>query len=234
MSIHGLLQGIINSATSGGGGGGGGGGGPTYRAWTIEWWEKKLSPQSVGSPRVFAVGVDTGASFGYSNESGGDYIWTNGLAAGPISVGSIANTWVHFAIVSDGSNLMFYKNGVNINISGRTGAAITDASTNFILGGDTNFHWKGRITDFHIIKGYAKYTADFTPPTRMTAESGTVLLLPFNGTFSASTGPSATNVAANLSTDDPWNDAGGSVEFLGNTSSYMSFVGDSIFALDVA
>lgn len=236
MSIHGLLQGVINSTTSGGGGGGGGGGGPTYRAWTIEWWGKKLSPQTNGVPRVFACGVDTGASIGFSNESGGDYIWTGGTGTGPITVGSIANTWVHWAIVSDGSNLNFYKNGVNINISGRAGSAITDASTNFTIGNDTSSFWKGRITDFHIIKGTAKYTSDFTPPTsRIQVQSGTQTLLYADGNgFQDAAGLGGRSVSDwTYSTDDPYNDGAGSIEFNGSSTTII-FQGQAAFALDVA
>lgn len=200
-----------------------------YKSWTIEWWEKKLSPQSVGSPRVFAVGVDTGASIGYSNESGGDYVWTGGVGTGPLTVGSIANAWHHFAVVSNSVNLTVFKDGVALTSVARAGNAITDASTNFLLGGDTNFHWKGRLADFHIIKGVAKYNANFTPPTRLQGpETGTVLI----AASPAQYGPGAVVFAGNSVADDPWADAGSSWEFLGNTGSYAQFAGNSIFALD--
>lgn len=237
MSIHGLLQGVINSAASGGGGGGGGGGGPTYRSWTIEWWGKKLSPQTNTVPRVFAAGVDTSASIGFSNESGGDYIWTGGAGTGPITVGSIANTWVHWAIVSNGTHLNFYKNGVNQYSTLRTGNPITDAATNFLIGSDTSHAWKGRITDFHIIKGTAKYTSDFTPPSsRIQAQSGTQILMYANGSTFVDAIGSIPWGAPNCvySADDPYNDSNGSIEFNGNTNCYVSFNGNAAFALDAA
>ena len=226
----------ISASTGNGGGGGGGGGGPTFGSWTIEWWEKKLSPQTVSSPRVFAVGVDTSASIGYSNESGGDYIWTGGTGTGPITVGSIVNAWHHFAICSDGTNLNFFKDGVLLTSATRAGSVITDASTPFYLGGDTNFCWKGRITDLHILKGVAKYTANFTAPSaRLSTESNTVLLYQFmDNTFTGTTGPSIdTNTGTTYSTDSPFGAGqGGSVQFAGTTSSYLKWAGSSIFALD--
>ena len=221
----------ISASTGNGGGGGGGGGGPTFGSWTIEWWEKKLSPQTVGSPRVFAVGVDTAASIGYSNESGGDYIWTGGVGTGPITVGSIANAWHHFSINSDATNLYMFKDGQLLTTAARTGTPITDATTAFYLGGDTNFHWKGRLADFHIVKGVCKYNTTYTPPTRLTTvESGTVFLQACNP--SLTTGPGAAATTATSVTDDPWTDGFNSLAFAGTTGSYVQWAGDSIFALD--
>jgi hypothetical protein len=237
-AIH-ILQGIIAAASSGGGsgGGGGGGGGASYRSWTIEWWSKKQSPQTNTVPRIFSCGVDTGASIGYSNESGGDYIWTGGVSAfgGPTSVGSTANTWFHWAIVSDGTNLTLYRNGVSLSSAPRTGSAITDTTTALTVGTDTSNGWKGLITDFHIIKGTAKYTGNFTPPTsRIQTQTGTQVLLYANGGSIVNAGPisgSASNWA--YSDDDPYNDGAGSITFDGSAA-ILSYQGGSWIALDVA
>jgi hypothetical protein len=232
-----ILQSIMASISTpqGGGGGGGGGGGPSYGSWTIEFWEKKLSPQS-GNPRIFAVGVDGGASIGYSQESGGDYVWTNG-ATGPFAMGSIVNSWHHVSINSDGTNLYVFKDGQQLTATARTGNPVTDATTPFYLGGDTNFHWKGRITDLHIMKGGVKYIQPgYYPNGRTSAVTETVLLYPFNdGNWNPNTGPNVDQVGSVVfSTDDPWGDGGGSVEFNGTTASFLKWAGSSIFALDVA
>jgi hypothetical protein len=204
-----------------------------YKSWTIEWWEKKLSPQVSSVGRVYAVGVDTAASIGYSNESGGDYVWTGGIGSGPITVGSIANQWHHFSINSDGTNLYHFKDGNLLLTAARAGNAITDASTSFLLGGDTSSHWKGRITDFHILKGVCKYTSNYSVPTRLTAAANTVLLLQFApSSLNSAVGPNGTGSNATWNADDPWTDGNGSVTFTGQTTSYMSWAGNSIFALD--
>jgi hypothetical protein len=230
-----IIQAVMASisASAGGGGGSGGGGGPTFKSWTIEWWEKKLSPQVVTNPRVFAVGIDTSASIGYSNESGGDYIWTGGTGSGPITVGSIANQWHHFSINSDGTNLYFFKDGNGLLTTARAGNPITDSSTSFLLGGDTSSHWKGRITDFHILKGVCKYNTNYSVPTRLTSAANTVLLLQFApSSLDSTVGPNGTGSNATWNVDDPWTDGNGSVTFTGQTTSYMSWAGNSIFALD--
>ena len=236
-----IIQAIMASISASSQGGGGGGGGPTYRSWTIEWWEKKLSPQVVTSPRVFAVGVDTSASIGYSNEQGGDFVWTGATgstaAAGPFSVGSIVNQWHHFSVNSDGTNLYVYMDGVEKVNTPRVGPAITDATTPFYLGGDTNFHWKGRISDFHIMKGGVKYIQPgYYPSGRTAAVAETVLLYPFlDGNWNPNTGPNVNQVGSVVfSTDDPWGDSGGSVQFAGTTASFLQWAGSSIFALDAA
>jgi hypothetical protein len=235
MFIQSILAAVSASSNGSGGGGGGGGNGQTYRSWTIQWWMKKLSPQVSTVARVFAVGVDTSASIGYSNEQGGDYVWTNG-GTGPLTVGSITNQWVHISINSDGTNLYVYKNGQQLTVTARTGNAITDASTQFWMGGDTNSHWKGRIADFNIVKGNCLYNTTYTPPTRITAANlpaGTVFMQ--CGDPGAQSGPGASG-SSNYSNvnDDPWGDEFTSLEFNGTTASYVRWDGNAIFALDVA
>jgi hypothetical protein len=235
MSILQTVIASISKTSAGGGGGGGGGGGSTFKSWTIEWWEKKLSPQVSGTARVFACGVDTSASIGYSNESGGDYIWTGGTGTGPLTVGSIANSWHHFSINSDGTNLYYFKDGVSLSNVARAGNKITDTTTAFLLGGDTSSHWKGRITDFHIVKGVCKYNTNYSVPGRLTATGNTVLLMQFApSSLNSTSGPNADQVSnATWNADDPWTDGNGSVTFTGATNSFMSWNGNSIFALDV-
>jgi len=235
MSIYQISQGIIAAAASGSGGGGGGGGGGNYGSWTVQWWMKKLSPQVSTVARVFSVGVDTSASIGYSNESGGDYVWTNG-GTGPLTVGSIANQWVHISINSNGTNLYVYKNGQQLTVTARTGAEITDVATPFYMGGDTNSHWKGRIADFNIVKGNSLYTSTYTPPTRLTAATlpaGTVFYQAGDPAAQSGPGASGTSNYSNVA-DNPWNDEFESLEFQGTTASYVSWDGDPTFALDVA
>lgn len=237
MSIlQAILASVLSNTAGNGGGGGGGGGGPAYLSWTIEWWEKKLSPQVYTTARVFSAGVDVSASIGYSNEQGGDYVWTNGSATGPFSVGSIANAWHHFSVNSDGTTLYVFMDGTLLTSAPRAGGLISDATTAFLLGGDTMSHWKGRITDFHILKGVCKYTTTYSPPGRITAAPETVFLLECaDSTFTPSVGPAPASIPnVTFSTDDPWTDEGGSAQFSGQLSSYIEFSGNAVFALDVA
>lgn len=237
MSVYQLFQGIIAAAASGsgGGGGGGGGGGATYRSWTIEWWSKKLSPQTSTHPRIFSMGYDATALIGYSNESGGDFIWTNGAnGVGMMTVGSTVNTWIHWAIVSDGTNLTFYKDGQQLAQAARSGGPIVTTDVMY-LGSDGYSMWKGMISDFHVIKGAAKYTSNFTPPaSRIQAQAETVLLMPLD-TVAASVGPNPDNAGSPggvFGNGDPY---GGLNSFvLSGTTQGMYWAANNIFALDLA
>ena len=88
----------------------------------------------------------------------------------PVQFGSSitlsANAWTHIAITRSGTANRAFINGVQL------GSAVTD-STSWSFPG--NVFWVGMQTgatvyngymdDFRITKGYARYTANFTPPT---------------------------------------------------------------------
>ncbi len=78
--------------------------------------------------------------------------------------------WVHFAVVRNGSatgNVKIYFNGV---LDATSGGAVTDNFNQTSIGyvgadrvGTSPMN--GYIEDLRITKGYARYTANFTPPT---------------------------------------------------------------------
>jgi hypothetical protein len=77
-----------------------------------------------------------------------------------------ANAWVHIAFVRSSGTLAMYYNGTK---NGTTGSITTDIlakpliiGANFIAGTEP---FTGYIDDLRITKGYAVYTANFTPPT---------------------------------------------------------------------
>jgi hypothetical protein len=78
-------------------------------------------------------------------------------------------TWYHIAIVRNGTTTTIYRNGVSVG-SGTDSSTYSPASANFYVGGgsDTgfnNYYLNGYIDDLRITKGYARYTANFTPPS---------------------------------------------------------------------
>ena len=76
-----------------------------------------------------------------------------------------ANSWQHFALVRNSSNLMsLYLDGGSIasdTISGTINGSIITVGGYY----SSSFLWDGYIQDFRITKGLARYTANFTPPT---------------------------------------------------------------------
>ncbi len=78
-----------------------------------------------------------------------------------------ANQWNHVAVVRSGSTITHYLNGV-ANGSGTSSATFTPLTTdNFVIGSNRGFDssMTGYLDDIRITRGYARYTANFVPPT---------------------------------------------------------------------
>jgi len=89
------------------------------------------------------------------------------------------NTWHHFAIVADGTNVTVYLDGSQI----RQTAIVLNTNTLPLHIGDTlnlsatSAQFEGYISDVRVVRGSAVYTSSFTPPTeRLTAITNTDLL----------------------------------------------------------
>ena len=90
------------------------------------------------------------------------------------TMGSIAiNTWYHIALVRNGSTFTPYINGVagTETISSDT---IYSSTLPFFIAatGNGTSNFNGYIDDFRITKGYARYTANFTPPSAAFPDTG--------------------------------------------------------------
>jgi hypothetical protein len=75
--------------------------------------------------------------------------------------------WNHIAVVRSGSTITHYLNGTS-NGSGTSSATYTPGTTDpLVIGSNRGFNSTvtGYIDDLRITKGYARYTANFTPPT---------------------------------------------------------------------
>jgi hypothetical protein len=75
------------------------------------------------------------------------------------------NTWNHFAVSRSGSSIRLFLNGV-LGATVTTSASLTDHASPFTVGSQFNGAnpFTGYIDDLRITKGYARYTANFTPP----------------------------------------------------------------------
>jgi hypothetical protein len=106
--------------------------------------------------------------------------WTLGLnSAGYISwINSIGNTWlsdtqtrfkqwVHVAAVRNGSTITLYVNGTSIGTQTSNQDYTSTTSNGLKIGGSIAGIGQlvGYANDIRITKGYARYTANFTPPT---------------------------------------------------------------------
>jgi hypothetical protein len=104
------------------------------------------------------------------------------------------NTWTHIAVVSDGTNIKLFVNGVQSGSTAAVGTQALSAATTRIGAYQSNgtLAYPGFISDMRLVKGTAVYTGNFVPPiTPLQPVAGTVLLL--NGTSSAVYDSSTTN-----------------------------------------
>jgi hypothetical protein len=106
--------------------------------------------------RSYYVGSFTGASWGLNSS----------FAKGTIDIP--LNTWVHLAVVRNGSTFTSYVNGVaDLTFTGLSSALMTNTD-GVTIGADATSGSAplfGYLDDVRITKGYARYTANFTPPT---------------------------------------------------------------------
>jgi len=138
---------------------------------TVEFWLYAASVNSVGvcafpsnssnyaSVLVYGSGTTTLAL--YSSSAGSSWDVANGVTMGTIT----ANSWNHVAVCRQGTSIRLFVNGVLGNTVTYSGSFTGTYTNSFI--GDTplNSPLNGYIDDVRITKGYARYTANFTPPT---------------------------------------------------------------------
>lgn len=162
-------------------GGGGGGGGNTYNSWTVEWFNKGITPQLVGAPRIFAVSGYPAESIGFSSE-GFDYAWVGGAPGISTGVSSTDGVWQHWAMVSNGSYLGIFRDGTRLVYQARE-RMVSDSTNSLYVGisSDPGTGYRGYITNFRIVKGQAMYdpnNSSLTVPTLpLVSNTNTELLL---------------------------------------------------------
>lgn len=135
-------------------------------SWTIEGWMYVTGGtyyRTMVAKRV-ASGATCEWEFGVSNTSTLYFYRTGTAVNGSTTVPS--NTWVHAAVTYDGTTLRMFQNGtVVFTQAGLTAASGTNNITVGNYGASGDQPWFGYIDDLRITKGYARYTANFTPPT---------------------------------------------------------------------
>ena len=99
-----------------------------------------------------------------------------------VSVTNPTNTWIHVAVVRQGSNIYIYKNGVSVYTTSVSFTAYS-GSAPFRVGcigdGNTSLQMLGYISNVRLVTGSAIYPSGttFTPPIApLTAVSGTQVL----------------------------------------------------------
>ena len=171
--------------------------------YTIEFW---LRANAVTGylPLVFS---DNGINAHLYN--GGTIHVNDGQTASSIGDGLpiVPDTWTHIAIVRLSGTITLYQDGVVI---GTTTQTPNVGGSTFRVGGDSSGNGvAGYIDEVRVVKGFAVYTSNFTPPTIQLGLVG----INFNGTSSNGAG------------GETYGDA-----VFNNTSSNAGTVNDSLIA----
>jgi hypothetical protein len=149
-------------------------------SFTIEWWQKETDNHS--HPRVFSRGTYPDQTMGVSLEGGTFYFWLPGAI--PLgNMPALEGSWRHFAICRKNGTIRAFYDGTQIGSQSPNNVNYSDTVNNLSIGNESyrteQSSFGGRITNFHVMKGAAKYTSSFTPdtsrPIQMTNKS-TLLL----------------------------------------------------------
>jgi hypothetical protein len=151
---------------------------------TIEWY--MYSTGAVQYPRIFSMGTlsNSTTSIAVSIEGGSFYFWINRGAYlfGGLGGVSVTNVWTHFAITRSGTSIRVFRNGTQLGSTLISSNDFNDTTNILTFGNEgiraANTAYQGLITNFHVVKGTALYTAKFcVPQTPRARVSNTVLLL---------------------------------------------------------
>lgn len=150
---------------------------------TIEGW---VNPTTIVGVYAAIIEARTGAvaqtyAVGLRN-SGGVYkveLYTGTQYTGSITVNP--NVWTHFAITRASGTLRIFVNGVLdttwSNITTSIDANVGTQQIGRLLDSGGAYYFPGYISNLHVVKGTALYTANYTPPTApLTAVANTSLL----------------------------------------------------------
>lgn len=175
--------------------------------YTVEMWYNSPSLNSTYGGYLYDHGNNTNRIQFNANSVKYFYISDSVGISSPAGVGLTPNIWYHLAVVRASGIVTMYLNGQAV----ATGNDSTDVNqTSFTIGqsGGSSSRYTGYINNFRIVKGYAVYTADFTPPT---------------GPLQVTSLPSASTVSPFVPV------TGDSVYF--NGSSYLSIADNTAFDL---
>lgn len=101
------------------------------------------------------------------------------ISSGWVTITMNTATWYHIALVRNGNNFNIYQDGTSIKQITDTDA-MPDIATTLVIGdwaGNAGYCLNGWIDEYRISKGIARWTANFTPPTRPYSRSQAAFLL---------------------------------------------------------
>lgn len=218
---------------------------PAKANFTIEWWQKVENSNNNARPWAIGLYPTQTIAISYENLSA-DYYWINSNIVGNVTRNHLTGSWEHMAFVRNNGVVKGYVNGQEY-FSAANDAEITDVDTPLYLGtGEMAAGmYRGYIKDFHVIKGYAKYTGNFTPPVvPIIPYAGSKLLLNVNSdqnkfTDNIASKSSTMSGTVTYSTDTPYTSYGPYTQFTnqwgsGGDGSFVLIFAGGTFNADLA
>ena len=106
------------------------------------------------------------------NYTGNVALWVNNYSASQALLYDpnppTNSTWIHYAVTRSGNTVRLFRDGVSV-ASATLGSTIDFTGTNdrciIGMGDSIDIPFYGYMDDIRITNGYARYTANFTPPT---------------------------------------------------------------------
>ena len=150
---------------------------------TIEWYQYQTT--LTGTQRVFSYGTQiAGQINGTTNAF--EVILNNVTVYTQVLTNYYESQWRHIAITRQGTSLRVFYDGTQLGTTVTNSTNVANASTVFCIGNASTpisgSSFLGKITNFHVLKGTALYTTNFTKPSEdviaETTNSYTKLLLP--------------------------------------------------------
>jgi len=165
---------------------------------TIDWWEYRFSATTgrcvtsrnapAGAPG-FIVGLSDGTNSLCHFSSDGV---TNDIASAKTFGAIVVDTWVHYAVVRNGSNWYMFKGGTQTDTWTSSAAIFTNTNKALTIGKFGTDYITAMIDEFRISKGIARWTAGFTPQITPYSIEGT-----FASMWTAANG-TGTNLSDNM------------------------------------
>jgi hypothetical protein len=143
---------------------------------TIEFWINWTSISGYQTPLDKGYTSAGGLLFQTGNGNGRFVIYASGSAVITESGTASTGTWIHYALVRNGTTLTLYRDGTSVGSA--TNSTNFNITTQLLVGANNagsgtsigQYPFNGYIDDLRITKGIARYTTTFTPPTAAFAD----------------------------------------------------------------
>lgn len=166
--------------------------------WTIEWWNKSAKASGAGDLLTVMCQNFQTSGIQILYQEGFQIQGSTVIAAEPTP-----GVWIHVALVSDGSNLKLYYNGVDVYTGSAWNISNTTDAIRIGARGTADFQrFDGKLAMIRI-SNTAKYTTAFTATTSYGVETDTKLFLSSDTPLVDSKSHTITNNGVTESTDFP-------------------------------